>query len=173
MCDSRPHTLWRAKKSRFAVHGKGWAYFAAKVGVSLTASSVLRRCADDPPHNATCGIPETKVFPKPKRVINLPAAITLPVVVERIFADGGCSCAFDLECAGLTALFCRTNSARTEKAPSSRSTPNEAVTTGDACPPHGKFRCLELHLQRRGTDQVTEFVSPARALRRSSRNSRR
>jgi hypothetical protein len=44
----------------------------------------------------------------------------------------------------LTALFCRTNSARTEKAPSSRSTGrNEAVSAGDACPPHGKLRCLE------------------------------
>jgi hypothetical protein len=73
----------------------------------------------------------------------------------------------------LTALFCRTNSVRTEKAQSSLITPSEAVSAGDACPPHGKFRRLELHLQRRGTDQVTEFVSPARALRRSSRNSRR
>ena len=58
---------------------------------------------------------------------------------------------------GSTALFCRKNIARTEKINQARSAPNEAASAGDACPPHGKFRCLELHLQLRGKNQITEF----------------
>ena len=75
------------------------------------------------------------------------------------------ACAFDLEfwsAPVLTALFCRTNINQPEKAPSSRSTPttptpNEAASADDAGPPHGKFRCFELPIQRRRKGQITEF----------------